>query len=217
MIPRSLVPYGSRPPADAATSRRRPTALDERTIIPAETPLTPQEAYQARDESKLPAQPTDLDERITIPVGAAPPEIIPPPEKLPLNLVEGDVFLTGEVNFLATEQKTEDKARNPLATRIGSILLHAAIIAMIVWQPALFRRRAPSAEQQEIARKQLTLLLPPGAFDTPRPEPRVVTPPPRIHVDPRILRRVAPPVEPPPQPKPEIKPEEIGRASCRER
>ena len=234
MIPRSLVPYGSRPPADAATSRRRPTVLDERTIIPAETPLAPletkssiptnlpleaiaarvvvprdikQEAYAAREESNLPAQPTDLDERITIPIGAAPPEIIPPPEKLPLNLVEGDVFLTGEVNFLATEQKTEDKARNPLATRIGSILLHAAIIAMIVWQPALFRRRAPSAEQQEIARKQLTLLLPPGAFDTPRPEPRVVTPPPRIHVDPRILRRVAPPVEPPPQPKPEIKAE----------
>lgn len=235
MIPRSLVPYGSRPPADAATSRRRPTTLDERTIIPAETPLTPleakssiptnlpleaiaarvvvprdikQEAYEAREESDLPAQPTDLDERVTIPLGAALPEIILPPEKLPLDLVESDVFLTGEVNFLATEQKTEDKARNPLTTRISSILLHAAIIALILWQPALFRRQAPSAEQQEIARKQLTLLLPPGAFDTPRPEPRPVTPPPRIRVDPRILRKVAPPEEPPqpvPQPKPEVK------------
>lgn len=237
MIPRSLVPYGSQPPANAATSRRRPTSLDERTIIPAETPLTPleakssipanlpleaiaarvvvprdvkPEAYEAREESNLPAQPTDLDERITIPAGAAPPEVIPPPEKLPLDLVEGDVFLTGEVNFLATEQKTEDKTRSSLATRIGSVLLHAAIIALIIWQPALFRRHQPSAEQQEIARRQLTLLLPPGAFDMPRAEPRVVTPPPRIHVDPRILRKVAPPVEPPlpapePQPKPESK------------
>lgn len=236
MIPRSLVPYGSRPPADAASTRRRPTTLDERTIIPAETPLTPletkssipanlpleaiaarvvvprdvkQEAYEAREESNLPPQPTDLDERITIPQGAAPPEIIAAPEKLPLDLVESDIFLTGEVNFLATEQKTDDKARNPLTTRISSVLLHAAIIALIFWQPALFRRQPPSAEQQEIARKQLTLLLPPGAFDSPRPEPRtVVPPPPRIKVDPRVLREVAPPVQPPqpaPQPKPEVK------------
>jgi hypothetical protein len=43
MIPRTLVPLGSRlPAADAtATQRRRPTTLDERTLVPAMLPIVP--------------------------------------------------------------------------------------------------------------------------------------------------------------------------------
>jgi len=89
MIPRLLVPRGARPPAaDQPTTRRRPTSLDERTLVPSTLPIIPLnghstipsnlpleaisarvvvprdlniEAVQKPDESTLPAQPTDLD------------------------------------------------------------------------------------------------------------------------------------------------------------
>ena len=40
MISRFLVPLDARPPAaaDAATQRRRPTTMDERTLVPAMLP-----------------------------------------------------------------------------------------------------------------------------------------------------------------------------------
>src|ERR1043166_6438310 len=228
MIPRSLVPFDARPSELEPSQRRRPSALDDRTLvpaglaptlletksnIPANLPLesiatrfvVPRdikpEAYAVREVSNLPPQPSDLDERITIPAGAAPPEIVPPPSRVSEELVEKDIFLTGEVNFLANEELREKQARKSLIERAYSIVLHAAVVLLLIFQPRLFSRRPPTAAEQEIARKQMTLILPPGAFETPRPEPRVVTPPPRVKVDPRVLRKIAPP-EPvaPPQP-----------------
>jgi TonB family protein len=232
MIPRFLVPYGSRPPADATTARRRPTALDERTLVPTALPLTPlqtksnipanlpletiaartvvprdlnQEAFASAAESNLPPQPTELDERVTIPFGAAPPQFIPPPEYLRLDLVEANVVLTGEVNFLSPEPKRDKQAKSQLYTRVSSFVFHALIIALIIWQPNLFRHHTLSPEQQEIARRQMVILLPPGSFGTPRSEPRVVPRPvPRVKVDPRVLREIAPPVQPP-EPKSEVR------------
>jgi hypothetical protein len=104
MIPRILVPIGARPPAavDAPTQRRRPTTMDERTLVPAMLPIVPldgnstipanlplesiaarvvvprdvnREAYGVKEDLSTPVQPTDLDERIVLPVGAAPPEM----------------------------------------------------------------------------------------------------------------------------------------------
>ena len=101
MIPRLLVPLGSKPPADdAPTTRRRPTTMDERTLVPAMLPIVPldghsnipsslplesiaarvvvprdvkHEKFVAEKNGDLPLQPTDMDERITVPQGAAPP------------------------------------------------------------------------------------------------------------------------------------------------
>ena len=129
MISRFLVPIGARPPAPAetATQRRRPTTLDERTLVPAMLPIVPlngqstipsnlplesiaarvvvprdinREAYGVKEDPSVPLQPTDLDARITVPVGAAPPAVIepmtlPPPE----DLVGPDIFMTGEVHL----------------------------------------------------------------------------------------------------------------------
>src|SRR5258707_6340484 len=56
--------------------------------------------------------------------------------------------------------------------------------------------------------------LPPGAFEMSRPEPRTITPAPRVKVDPRILRKVAPP-EPEPVPvvpQPRVEPRELPSA-----
>jgi len=228
MIPRSLVPLDARPSTLEPSQRRRPSTLDDRTLVPAGLAPSPletksnipanlplesiatrfvvprdvnPEAYTSQEVSTLPPQPSELDERITVPAGAAPPEIVPPPPRVSEELVEKDIFLTGEVNFLANEELRERQARKTLIDRAYSVVLHAAIILLVILQPKLFSRRPPTAAQQEIARKQMVLLLPPGAFETAPPTPRVVTPPPKVKVDPRVLRRVAPP-EPVPTPQP---------------
>jgi TonB family protein len=225
MIPRLLVPFDARPSTLEPTSRRRPSTLDDRTLVPSGLPFAPletiskiptnlpldsiakrfivprdvnPEAYQQLEETHaLPPQPSEMDERITVPLGAASPEIIPPLPLAPTDLVEKDIFLTGEVNFLGDEEVIKQKNRQNLFDRAYSVAIHAAIIGLLIWQPNLFHRHPPSPEDQEIARKQMVLLLPPGAFEMSKPEPRVAPPP--VKVDPRILRKIAPP-EPEPQP-----------------
>jgi len=235
MIPRFLVPHGSKPPAvDAQTSRRRPTTLDERTLVPAMLPIVPLDGHSnipsnlpldsiaarvvvprdvkhaeivVEETHHLPLQPTDMDERITVPQGAAPPEIIKPPENIPTDLVESDIFLTGEVNLL-NKELSEAQNKSELIKSITSFAAHVLFIALIILEPKIFPPHAPSREQDELARRQMTILLPPGALDelkaTPRPRPPVV------HVDPRILRKVAPPT---PQPVPTPAPKEAERVA----
>src|SRR5258708_22698738 len=138
MIPRTLVPVGARLPAeDVATTRRRPTTLDERTLVPSGMPLVqldgrttipsnlpldsiatrvvvPRdvnvEAVQREEESHLPPQPTEMDERISIPVGAAAPQELSPLPPISEDLVEPDLFPSGEAAFLPAEWR--GKARH---------------------------------------------------------------------------------------------------------
>lgn len=230
MIPRTLVPLGSRlPAADAtATQRRRPTTLDERTLIPAMLPIVAlnghsniprslplesiaarvvvprdvnQEAYQVREDTSTPLQPTEMDERIAIPQGAAPPEIIEAPLVPPADLVDLDVFMTGEVNLL-TKPQTEQKAKWDLITRFSSVAFHILLIAAILLQARLFPPHAPTQQQIDLANRQLTWIPPESSYSPKlKPAPRPVQPP-VVHVDPRVLRNVAPPI-PQPAPRPE--------------
>jgi hypothetical protein len=226
MISRFLVPIDARPPsaADAATQRRRPTSMDERTLVPAMLPIVvldghstiptnlpletiatrvvvPRDvsrtAYNVTEDLSMPLQPTDLDERIAVPVGAAPPETIEPLQNLHTDLVDPDIFITGEVHLAAPEEK-EGKAKWQLITRISSFAFHALLITLILLQAKLFPSHEPTPEQMEIARRMMTVLLPPGALDSLKPSTRPVQPPPRVHVDPRVLRQIAPPSEPTP-------------------
>jgi len=231
MIPRSLVPFDARPSTLEPTSRRRPSTLDDRTLVPSGLPFTPldgkssipanlplesiakrfviprdinPEAYQVTEAlHALPPQPSELDERVTVPLGAASPLIIPPLPPIRTDLVEKDIFLTGEVNLLNDEEAIKRQNRKNLIDRVYSVAVHVAIIALLVWPPKFLHRRQPTSGDMEIARKQMVLLLPPGAFEKPRPEPRL-TPPPRVKVDPRILRQISPP-EPVPEPLPQPK------------
>lgn len=230
MIARFLVPMGARPPAksDAVTQRRRPTTMDERTLVPSMLPIVPlngqstipsnlplesiarrvvvprdvnREAYGVEEDLSVPLQPTDLDARITVPVGATPPAVIapmslPPPE----DLVGPDIFTTGEVHLAVPEQK-EESAKWQIATRASSVVFHVVLISLILLQAKLFPSHAPTQEEVEMARNQLRLLLPPGAFEPSRPALHPTPPSPRVRVDPRVLREVAPP-EPKPAPAP---------------
>ena len=227
MIPRLLVPYGARPPAaDAPTTRRRPSTMDERTLVPATLPIVPldgrtnipsslpldsiaarvvvprdvkREDFAPEEKSHLPLQPTDMDERITVPQGAAPPEIIAPPENRPTDFVDPDIFLTGEVNLLTTPQ-AEAKTKADLVTRVSSIVLHILLISAIILQPKLFPAHVPTQAELDLARRQITILLPPGSLDVPKTAPRPKEP--AVRVDPRVLRKVAPPApQPTPAPK----------------
>jgi hypothetical protein len=226
MIPRFLVPHGSKPPAaDAPTTRRRPSTLDERTLVPAMLPIVPldgrsniptnlpldsiaarvvvprdvkREDFVIEEKSHLPLQPTDMDERITVPQGAAPPEIIAPSENAPTDFVDPDIFMTGEVNLLATP-RGDAKSKEDLVTRVSSVVFHILVIAFFIFQPKIFPPHAPTQSELDLARRQITVLLPPGAFDAPKTAPRRKEP--AVRVDPRIIRKVAPTPEPTPAPK----------------
>ena len=239
MIPRLLVPRGARPPAaDQPTTRRRPTSLDERTLVPSTLPIIPLnghstipsnlpleaiaarvvvprdlniEAVQKPDESTLPAQPTDLDERITVPQGAAPPEELP--ELLPVSedLVKPDIIQTGELSFLPSEQQ-QKRPVGEIIVAGASLLLNLLFVVTMV---QILAYRSRSHEVDEIGRKQISVLLPPGALESLKPS-APPAPRPAVRVDPREIRKVAPtitpPVQPPPQPQPEPPKSELPSA-----
>src|SRR5260370_37259923 len=58
----------------------------------------------------------------------------------------------------------------------------------------------------------MTSLLPPGALESLKPAARPVDPVPKVHVDPRVLREVAPPIIPTPAPQPERPARELPNA-----
>src|SRR5882672_12334658 len=160
MISRFLVPLDARPPAkaDAATQRRRPTTMDERTLVPAMLPIVvldgrttiptnlplesiatrvvvPRDvnraAYNVTEDHSTPLQPTDMDERIAVPLGASPPETIESPLNLHTDLVDPDIFITGEVHLAVPEEK-EGKAKWQLIVRISSFAFHTLLITLIL-------------------------------------------------------------------------------------
>jgi hypothetical protein len=194
--------------------------LDGRTNIPSSLPLESiaartvvprgikREDFVVEEPSNLPLQPTDMDERVTVPQGAAPPEIIAPSENiLPAEIVDPDIFLTGEVNLL-TEARTEDRAKSDLARNISSVVFHILLILAIIVEPKVFPARPKTQDELDLARRQMTILLPPGAFETAKPTPRRERPAETMKVDPRIIRKVAPP-EPTPAPPPPKQPERV--------
>jgi len=231
MISRILVPLDARPNSaiDAPTQRRRPTTMDERTLVPGMLPIVPldgnstiptnlplesiaarvvvprdvnREAYGVKEDLSTPVQPTDMDERIVLPAGAAPPEMSEHPLRVPEDLVGPDIFSTGEVQLIVPEQK-EEKARWQLTTRLSSIAFHILLFIALLFQSKLFPPHEPTQAEMELAQRQMTVLLPPGALESLKPSTRPVQPVPRVHVDPRVLREVAPPIIPAPAPAPQ--------------
>lgn len=236
MIARTLVPIDARPTAaiDEPTQRRRPTVMDERTLVPAMLPIVKldglssiptnlplesiatrvvvprdvnREAYQVVEETSRPLQPTDMDERIVLPAGSAAPEMSAYPLHVPEDLVGPDIFSTGEVQLIVPEQR-EEKTKWQIITRLSSIGFHILFFVFLLFQSRLFPAHEPTQAEMELARRQMVTLLPPGTLESLKPSPRPVQPPPRVHVDPRVLREVAPPIIPSP---PTVQPERPAR------
>jgi len=123
-------------------------------------------------------QPTDMDARIAVPQGAAPLETSPYPLHVPQDLVDPDIFITGEVHLIAPQQG-EEKAKWQVITRFSSFAFHVLLFAALMLQSRLFPPHEPTQEEIELARKQLTLLLPPGKFESLKPLTRPFSPPPK--------------------------------------
>lgn len=229
MIPRILVPTDARPTAalDVPTQRRRPTTMDERTLVPAMLPIVQldghstiptnlplesiatrvvvprdvnREAYNVTEDHSTPVQPTDMDERIVLPAGSAAPEMSSYPLHVPEDLVDPDIFSTGEVQLIVPEQ-ADKQGKWPLVTRLSSIGFHIIFFVFLFFQAKLFPAHEPTQAEMELARRQMVTLLPPGTLESLKAAPRPA--PPRVHVDPRVLREVAPPVIPNPVPAPQ--------------
>ena len=170
-----------------ASNRRRPSTLDERTFVPAgqenarSKPSPPSrrichlkqsprgwlcradinvEKVQTPDTSNLPLQPTEMDERVTIPQGAALPEEMPAHFEVPEDLVAPDIMSTGEVSLLPPERPVGKSREDKIKTAFG-LLVYLAVLALLVFEPQLFGPHIRTREEDEIARRQMTVLLPP--------------------------------------------------------
>jgi len=231
MIPRILVPADARPPAamDAPTQRRRPTTMDERTLVPAMLPIVAldghstiptnlplesiaarvvvprdvsREAYGVTEDTSTPLQPTEMDSRIVLPQGAAPPEMSDVLPIRPTEMIAPDVFITGEVQLIAPPP-SEEKTKWEAITRISSIVIHVlAILTILLWAK-VFPPHEPTQAEMELARRQMTVLLPRGALEALKPSTRPAQPAPKVNVDPRVLRKIAPPIVSVPEPAPQ--------------
>jgi outer membrane biosynthesis protein TonB len=110
-------------------------------------------------------------------------------------VIQPDLFITGDANLLIEPEEKRDARWNAL-TRTLSVLVHIGLVIFLIFAPKIFPTHVPTQEETEMARQQLTYLLPP---ETPAPR----TPPaPKLRIDPKTLNRVAPPVEQPPAPTP---------------
>jgi TonB family protein len=174
--------------------------LGTRTVVPRDMPYTPLDAV-SKTPDYVPL--TILDSRVAVPKGAHAPEIKPKQlvaiQDLP-DVLDPDVFTTGEVNLMAQSLETRTSAWNGIA-RFTSIALHFGIVLLILFGPRLFPTQ-PSA-QDEIARNNITdLYLPDNVKNVPKipaaPQPKS----PQMRVDPRLLRQLEPPRELQPNPNP---------------
>jgi len=196
--------------------------------VPAEMPQTPLEtissipAYMPLDvligrlliPRDLPVAPLDLKHTIpshvplsvlaspvAVPKDARAPEIVSRSAHHPAEmaeLLEPDVMTTGEVNLLAQAPAAfQDEKRWVL--RGASAILHAVAIATILIVSTLLPAHQPTeAEILQAAHSLGDLYLPQDikALRHEAPRPEIKTP--VVHIDPNVIRRLAPPE--PPQP-----------------
>jgi hypothetical protein len=222
MIPRFLVPKNARPvvsPTDAPP-RRLSSNLDARTLVPSDLPqfeLDPHSSIPSyfklevlgnavvvpRDMPNTPLDAvsktpnyvplTILDSRVAVPKDAHSAKLQPKQivaiQDLP-DVLEPDVLTTGEVNLMTRPVEQGTSAWNAVA-RAASIAFHFVVILLILLAPKIFPYHPPT--DAEIARNITDLYLPSDLNQIPKtpssPQPKS----PVMKVDPRLLRRLAPP------------------------
>jgi outer membrane biosynthesis protein TonB len=229
MIPRILVPKNARPvvsPTDAPP-RRLSSDLDARTLVPADLPqfeLDPHSSIPSyfklevlgnavvvpRDMPNTPLDAisktpsyvplTILDSRVAVPKDAHAAKLVPKQivaiQDLP-DVLDPDVLTTGEVNLMTKPAVDRTEAWNAVA-RFASIAFHFVVIILILLAPKIFPYHPPT--DAEIARNITDLYIPSDLNRTTRtpsaPQPKS----PVMKVDPRLLRKLAPPRESQPAP-----------------
>ncbi len=163
-------------------------ALASRVVVPRDMPQTPFGVDSLHRGAPL----TAMDQRIAVPAALPVVEFATKPlvaiQDLP-PVLDPDVLTTGEVNLMGS-----DEVRRPAdwtwLGRIGSVGAHIVFLLLLLFQSKLFPYRQPTQAQVDIARNQLSFIyMPPDVRGVPAPAaPRS----PAVHIDPRILRQMAP-------------------------
>jgi TonB family protein len=195
LIDRTLVPRGMAPkPFDTIEpwGEHVPLAvLDSRVVVPAFVEKPDQEEIAKFD------QPPEMTAQLR-------------------EVVEPDVFLTGEANLLVEGEDKRDAKENAI-TRAASVAAHIAFIIFLVFLPKIFPPHVPTRDEIELASKELGVVyLPPDAGEVSRrPSP---PPGPVVKISPKVLNKVAPPrpeehrIEAPPAANPERPPSDLPAA-----
>ncbi|MGH9865004.1 MAG: hypothetical protein ACRD4H_06285, partial [Candidatus Acidiferrales bacterium] len=156
---RIVVPPGpSSAPLDTRTSIPSHMPLDvlsSRVLIPRDMPVKQMEPSATAIPSHVPL--AVLETRIVVPQEARLEESFHPSAAAPLpdgifdDILERDLFNTGEVNLLASPENSRKRDWGWVA-RSFSLLVHVAVILLILFAPKLFTSNAP-AQQVEMARE----------------------------------------------------------------
>lgn len=140
-----------------------------------------------------------LDSRVVVPayVEPAAPEERKEFEHAPQltaalrEVVEPDIFITGDANLLIDPTEKRDPRKDAIS-RALSVLVHIGLIVFIIFLPQIFPTHVPTKQEIELARNQLTWTnLAPY-----RPEPPPGPPPgpkPNVAITKKTLNNVAPP------------------------
>ncbi|MFZ3201543.1 MAG: TonB C-terminal domain-containing protein [Candidatus Acidiferrales bacterium] len=202
MDDRTVVPteLSDAAPLDGKTSIPSHLPLDvlvNRTLVPRGLPAKRIE----RPEHVSDTFPLEvLGSRTVVPAHVEPlaPDEIKEPERAPemtrelREIVEPDIFNTGDANLLMEPEDKRDP-RADLATRIVSIAVHVGLIVFLISIPKLFPPHTPTQQEIDLAKRELTYLLPPEPKGPPIPP----APTPKVRISPDTLNRVAPPIEQP--------------------
>lgn len=199
MDDRTVVPSGlsDAPPLDGKTTIPSHLPLDvlvNRTLVPRGMEIKPIHRIQHISTVTLDV----IDSRTVVPVDVKPLtlEEIKAPERAPemtaelREIVEPDIFTTGDANLLMEPEEKKD-AKSDLFRGVSSVVVHILVLAFLIFAPKMF----PAPTVEEIGKDNLDthwMYSPPSS-----PEP--VKPTPKVAVRPETLKRVAPP-----EPKPVI-------------
>jgi len=159
MDDRTVVPSGvsDAPPLDGKTtipSHLPLGVLVDRTLVPRGMAAKPIERLQHVSTVTLEI----LDSRTVVPAFVEPltAEEIKTPEHAPemtaelREIVQPDIFTTGDANLLIEPEETRDQ-KSDLVRVVLSVLVHVAVILFLIFAPKLF----PVPTQEEIAQYKL--------------------------------------------------------------
>ena len=199
---RTVVPSGTSdaPPLDGKSSIPSHFPLEVlvgHTLIPRGMPVKPLEDFEPPSQYAAPLN--ILDSRVVVPAYVEPVEPAKPGEsrkfeKAPeltaelREVVDPDIYLTGEANLLVEPQQKRD-AKWDLITRVASVATHILLILFLISLPKIFPPHNPTQEEIRDASELLgKVYIPPGEIPKSQPPPV-----PAVHITPKVLNKVAPP------------------------
>lgn len=169
--------------------------LVDRTLVPRGMAVKPYESTRPLSESVPLAI---LDSRVVVPAYVEPTvagerkdfERTPQMTAQLREVIEPDIFMTGDANLLMEPEPGRDTKSN-VFTKFSSVLVHIGLIIFIIFIPRLFPPHVPTTTEIELARNQLglTYIRPYLGETSKSPAPAG----PKVRIDKKTLNTAAPP------------------------